>query len=154
MVVVLNYERTWLASGSPTPRKRAQVRARERTVFTVTWGTCRRNCSTCVASPRMESKRGVTCPRGITEPGDVVSKRGVTWSRGVTEPGGVARGGVETWREARKCSVKMWRQGARWRRQMWRQNVASLARVASGSQVASPDVVSKRGVTCPRRQGG
>ena len=69
-----------------------------------------------------------------------------------------------------------WRRGASWRCQMWRQNVASLAHVrsgsqvvarcgvktwrhlpnvASGSQVASPDVASKRdalGVTCPRSQ--
>ena len=33
---------------------------------------------------------------------------------------------------------------------MWRQNAASLAHVASGSQVASPDVASKRGVLCRR----
>ena len=46
-----------------------------------------------------------------------------------------------------------WRQsvvGARWRGRTWRQNVASLAHVASGSQVASQDVASKCGVTCLR----
>ena len=41
--------------------------------------------------------------------------------------------GVKKWRH-----LLTWRQGARWRRQTWRQNVASLAHVASGSQVASP----------------
>ena len=63
---------------------------------------------------------------------DVASKRGVTCPRGVREPGGVAGRGVKTWRH--------WptrRQGVRWRGWTWRQNVASLAYVASGSQVAS-----------------
>ena len=83
---------------------------------------------------------------------DVASKRGVTCSRAVLEPAGIAR-----------CGIKTCRQGARWRCQMWRQNVASRSRVASPDvafkmwrHVASPDVASKCGVTCPRgvRQPG
>ena len=85
---------------------------------------------------------------------DVASKRGVTCPCGVKEPGGVAKCGVKMWRHA-----STWRQGARWRRQMWRQNVASLTAsgspvaspdVASGGQVASPDVASERGIIDPR----
>ena len=72
------------------------------------------------------------------------------------------------WRQGatKRCVMcpPAWRQGARSRRQMRCQNVASLAHVTSGSQcgfarcgvgspVASPDVASKRGVTCSRRQG-
>ena len=49
-----------------------------------------------------------------------------------------------------KMCRHLWRQGARWRCRTWRPNVASLAHVASGSQVAWPDVASRRGVTCPR----
>ena len=48
----------------------------------------------------------------------------------------------------------VWRQlptEVMWGRRMWRQNAASLAHVASGSQLASQDVVSKRDV---REQGG
>ena len=63
--------------------------------------------------------------------------------------GHVAGRGVKMWRH-----LPTWRQGARWRGRTWRQNVASLAHVASGSQVAWPDVASKRGVTCPRSVAG
>ena len=65
-------------------------------------------------------KTGVTCPRGVREPG-VASKRGVTCARGAREPG-----------------------GARRRHQMRRQNTTSLTHAVSGNQVAS-DVASKRG---------
>ena len=41
-----------------------------------------------------------------------------------------------------------WRHEAMWCCRMWHHNMASLAHVASGSQLASPDVASKRGVTC------
>ena len=58
--------------------------------------------------------------------------RGVKMSRGVREPSGVAGRGVKTWRHLPTRG-----QGARWRGRTWRQNVASLAYVASGSQVAS-----------------
>ena len=88
-----------------------------------------------VAWPDVASKRGVTCPHGVREPGgvagrgvkmsqvawpDVASKCGVTGPRGVREPGR----GVKMWRH-----LPTWRQGARWRRRTWRQNVASLAYV-------------------------
>ena len=72
-------------------------------------------------------------------------------------------------RKCRTCVIAQsatWcpRQGTRWRGRTRRQNVASLAHVASGSQVASPnvtsmasgsqvawlDVASKFGATCPR----
>ena len=75
---------------------------------------------------------------------DVASKRCVTCPRGVREPGGVAGRGVKMWRH-----LLTQHQGARWCRRTWRQNVASLAYVASGSQVAWPDVASKCGVTEP-----
>ena len=97
---------------------------------------------------------------------DVTSKRGVTGPRSVRYPGGVAGRGVKiwrhlpTWRQGARWRRRTWRQnvrhwptsrqGARWRRRTWRQNVASLAYVASGSQVASQDVASKCGVTCLR----
>ena len=94
---------------------------------------CRRKCvvaensSTCVASPQAVSKRGgarsSVAPVAHVAPGS---------------PSGVGGCGVKTQRH-----LLTWRQGARWRRQMWRQNVAS------GIQVASPDVASKRGVTYP-----
>ena len=116
-----------------------------------------------VASRDVASKRGVTCPRGVRNPlasPNVASKCGVTCPRDVREPGGVAGRGVKKWRH-----LPTWRQGARWRRRTWRQNVASLAYVASGSHVRSPElcqrsrewphlasqnVASKCGVTCSR----
>ena len=103
-----------------------------------------------LASPDVALKRGVTCPRGVRETGDVASKRGVTCPRGVREPGDVARCGVKTWRHLptwRRCSrTSVHGSGFMWCCQMWRQNVASLAHVASGSHVASPDVASECGV--------
>ena len=72
----------------------------------------------------------------------MASKRGVTCPSGVREPAGIARRGVKTWlhlptgvREASGVAT-------------WRQTVAS-PHVAPGSQLASPDVASKRCVTCP-----
>ena len=80
---------------------------------------------------------------------DMASKCGVTCLRGVREPGGVAGRGIKMWRH-----LPTWRlacaESLTWRRRTWRQNVASLAHVASGSHVVSPDVSSKRGV---RRHG-
>ena len=97
-----------------------------------------------LASPDVVSKRGVTCPPWRQGSRlvflDVASKRGVTCAPGVREPCGVAdvasRRGVT-------CTLGS--QGASWHRQIWCQNVASLAHLASGNQVASPDVASKRG---------
>ena len=80
-------------------------------------------------SPDVASKRGVTCPRGVRKAAIVASP-----DVGFICP---------------RCGVT-WREGASWHRQLWRQNVASLAHLASGSQVAPPDVAPKRGVTCPR----
>ena len=183
--------RHWLTwrQGPQPPRARARARAREPTVFTVTWETCRRKCRTCViaqkcnvvsasgsqvAWPDMASKCGVTCPRGVREPGGVAKRdvkmwrhwptwrQGARWrgwsqvawpdvasKHGVTcPPSGsqVASGrGAKTWRH-----LPMRRQGATWRRRTWRQNVGSLAHVTSGIQVASQDVASKCGVTCSR----
>ena len=112
------------------------------------------------ASPGVSSKRGVTCPLGVREPNgrqmwrqnvasiaqlasgsqltspDLASKRSVTCPPGVRKLGGVARCGVKTWRRR------------------WRQNVASLAYVALGSQVASPAVPGFTpliGLTCCQR---
>ena len=95
---------------------------------------------------------------------DVASKRGqnvASLGHAASGPGGVAGRGVKTWRPATwrqawpdvasKCGVTGPRGvRARWRRRTWRQNVASLAYVASGSQVASQDVASTCGVTCLR----
>ena len=89
-----------------------------------------------VESPDVASIRGVTCSRGVRVPADVASKRGVACPT-ASEPAGIARCGVKTWRHLPTC-----RHGASWHRQTWRQNMASLAQ-------ALPDVASKHGVTCP-----
>ena len=130
--------------GSSPLRARAHARAREPTVSTVALV----RSSTCVASPQVVFKRGVarSCVAPVAHvasgkhvvSADVALKRSVTCSRGLGEQAGTAR-----------CGAKTWRQGARWRRQMWHQTVASLAHKASGSQLASPDVASKRGVIGP-----
>ena len=90
--------------------------------------------------PQVVSKRGAgrSCvPRGVARCGIKTGRHLPTWRQGVV------RCGVKTWRH-----LFMSHQGARWRLQMWRQSMASFVYVASGSQVASPDVASKRGVTC------
>ena len=81
-----------------------------------------------LASPDVASKRGTTRRQGASWRRQMWSQNvGVTGPRSVREPAG----GVKTWRH-----LHTWRHGTRWRRQMSRQNVAS------GSQVASPDVAS------------
>ena len=121
--VVLHKWRHWLTWRQGPQPPRARARAREPTVFSVTWETCRRKCRTCVALPKVQ--RGVQtwrrCPHQVAWP-DMASKCGVTCPRGVREPGGVAGRGVKMWRH-----LPTWRQGARWRGRTWRQNVASGA---------------------------
>ena len=115
-----------------------------------------------VVSPDVASKCGVAGPRGVREPGgvagrgvkvaslahvasgsqvasqDVASKCGVTCLRGVREPGGVAGRGVKMWRH-----LPAWRQGATCGRR-------SSARAHARPRLASQNVASKCGVTCPR----
>ena len=79
-------------------------------------------------------------PSEATRPGRAPATE-VAWPDVASKRGHVASIS-QVWRH-----LPTWRQGARWRRRTWRQNVASLAHVASGSQVAWPDVASKCGVT-------
>ena len=81
---------------------------------------------------------------------NVASKCGVTCPHCVREPGAwldVASKRARTWRQ-NVASLAHVASGSQVAWQAWRQNVASLAHVTSGSQVASQDVASKCGVTC------
>ena len=132
------------------PQNPRQARAQEPTVFTVASRTCRRTSSPCVASPQVVSK-GSAARSGVAPVAHVASgSHVVSLDVASTDSAGIARCDVKTGRHS-----PAWRQGARWRRQMSRrQNVASLAHAASGSQMTSQDVASKRRATDPRSAKG
>ena len=129
-----------LASGSPT-RARARARAPTHRVHSDVG-----NVSSQIPHLRGIAQSATWCPN-VASLAHVASGSQVAWldmasrcavtSRGVREPGGVAKRDVKMWRH-----LPTWRQGVRWRGWTWRQNVASLGYVASGSQVAWPDVAS------------
>ena len=97
------------------------LRAREPTVFTVTWETCRCKCRTCVALPKVQ--RGVQTWRPLPTWRQGARWRGRTWRQNVA-----SRGVRKPWPDvASKCGV-----------------------TGPGSQMASQDVASKCGVTCLR----
>ena len=100
------------------------------------------------------SKRGVPCPRGVREPGGLAGQDQGGVAKRVRDPGGRTFAHVAS--RSQVASVKTWRHLPTRRQEPGalpdvasKQNVASLAHVASGSQVASPDVASKCGVTGP-----
>ena len=132
--------------------------------------TCSRGVREPNTSPDVASKCGVICPRRA-------SKRGVTGPRGVREPGGVAGRGVKmwrqlpTWRQGARWRCRTWRQnvaslvyigvrepgGVVGRGvKLWRRYAASGSHVRRAQRsrewpyLASQDVASKCGVTCPR----
>ena len=128
-----------LASGSPTP-----ARAREPTVFTVTWETCRRKCRTCVALPKVQ--RGVQTWRPLPTWRQGARWRGRTWRQNVASLAHMASGShVAPPDVASKLGVR--RHRSTWRHRTWRQNVAS--RSQASRHVSSKCVFSRRTICAP-----
>ena len=125
-----------------------------------------------VSSPDVAPKRGVTCPRHVRKlPSPHMASKcgvicpGVRGPCGVASCGGKMRRHLPTWRQAAMwhhwSCTRVHANGLTRRHRTWRQKVQPLARVASESHAASPDVasgaidlrgVAKRGVSTWRQE--